>query len=169
MIVLKFIPVFLFMFQLSAQSLKLSEVRDMYKEAAQDKTQVTAFHELLSKVKSSDDVALRAYKCAATMLKARYAKTIKEKKDGFQEGATNLETLIADHPNSIEPRFIRLSIQENSPRILKYKSEIEADKMFILRQFSAIKSESLQKHIKDYVLQSKSFNDEEKALILDSK
>lgn len=154
--------------QLNAQSLKLSEVRDLYKIAAQDKTQVPAFYDMLSHVEEKDGVALYAYKCAAVALKARHAKTIKGKKEGFKKGATNLEALIAKHPNRIEPRFIRLSIQENAPKILRYKSKIGEDKMFILKQYSNIKSKSLQKHIKDYILQSKSFNDKEKALILGS-
>lgn len=168
MIKLKLILFCFVAFQLNTQSLKLSEVRDLYKVAAKDKTEVAAFYELLSNVEEKYGVALYAYKCAAIALKARHAKTIKDKKKGFKEGATNLEALIVKYPNRVEPRFIRLSIQENSPKILKYKSKIGEDKMFILKQFSNIKSKSLQKHIKDYILQSKSFNDKEKALILGS-
>jgi hypothetical protein len=168
MIKLKHILFYFVVFQLNAQSLKLYEVRDLYKDAAQDKTKVAAFYDLLSSVEQKDGVALYAYKCAAIALKARHAKTIKGKKEGFKKGATHLEALIAEYPNKVEPRFIRLSIQENAPKILRYKSKIDEDKMFILKQYSNIKSKSLQKHIKDYILQSKSFNDKEKALILGS-
>lgn len=167
MIQLKFISLCLILVQLNVQSLNLNKVRDLYRDAANDKTQVASFYELLSDVTLKDGTALNAYKCAATMLTARHAKTIKAKKDGFKKGATNLEAIIANDPNNIESRFIRLSIQENSPKILKYNTNIEEDKLLIIKQFSNIKSKTLQKHIKDYVLESKSFSDEEKALILD--
>lgn len=168
MSVLKSIIICFSFLTLSPQSLKLNDVRDFYKTAAQDKHKVAAFYEMLAEVQEKDGVALYAYKCAAMALKARHAKTIKAKKEGFKEGVTNLETLIQKYPNKVEPRFIRLSIQENAPKILRYKTHVKTDKIFILKQYPYIKSKSLRKHIKDYILQSKSFNDQEKALILDS-
>ena len=155
-------------FLIIIQSLDLNTVRDAYKIAAQDKTKTEAFNASLAKVTKNDKVELVAYKGAAIALVAKHAKTLKAKKEGFIEGVTLVEYAITKSPNNIEVRFIRLGIQENTPKLLKYKGNIDEDKHFIIKQFNSIKSSALKKHIKDYILQSKGFTDEEKSLILDS-
>lgn len=150
---------------ITIQSLDLNTVRDAYKIAAQDKTKIEAFNTSLTKVTKNDKVELVAYKGAAIALIAKHAKTLKAKKEGFIEGVTLVEYAITKSPNNIEARFIRLGIQENTPKLLKYKGNINEDKLFILKQFNSIKSSALKKHIKDYILQSKGFTDEEKSLI----
>lgn len=140
----------------------LDTVRDAYKEAAKDKTKVDSFDKLLSKVTKQSSVELVAYKGAAIALKAKYAKTIKEKKSGFIDGVTYVEAAIEKEPNNIETRFIRLSIQENTPKLLKYKDDIEEDKFILLKQYQNISSKNLKNHVKDYILESKLFSEEEK-------
>ncbi|MBU2938193.1 hypothetical protein KO494_01450 [Lacinutrix sp. C3R15] len=155
-------------FVLTFQSLDLNTIRNAYKAAAQDKTKTEAFYNSLEKVTKNSKVELVAYKGAAIALLAKQAITLKEKKEGFIQGVTLVEYAITKAPNNIEVRFIRLGIQENTPKILKYKGNIEEDKLFILKQYKNISSSRLKKHIKDYILQSKAFTDEEKTLILDS-
>ena len=162
---MKFFVVLISVFFLPTQSLELSQVRVAYKEAAQDPTKVEAFYDTLTQVSKSDNVALVAYKGASIALKARNAKTLKEKKDGFIEGIELIEYAIKSEPNNIEPRFVRIGIQENTPKILKYKANIPEDKAFILKQFNYISSKNLKGHIKDYILQSSLFNDQEKQTI----
>lgn len=151
---------------LSFQTLNLASVRESYKVAAQDKSQLDSFFNMMEPITKSNDVALVAYKGAALALRAKYAKTIKEKKDGFISGVDYIEYAIEKEPNAIEPRFVRLGIQENAPKILKYRDNIEEDKAFLLKQFQHISSKNLKTHIKDYILQSKLFSDAEKAVIL---
>lgn len=150
---------------ITTQSLEVSKVRLAYKEAAHDKTKVEAFNKLLANVSKKDDIALVAYKGASIALKAKYAKTLKEKKDGFIEGVGFIDYAVQTEPNNIEPRFIRIGIQENTPKILKYKGNISEDKTFILNQFSYITSTNLKAHIKDYILQSTLFSETEKEAI----
>ena len=151
---------------LTIQSLDLNTIRVAYKEAAQDKTKVEAFYKKLSQVTKSDRIELVAYKGAAIALLAKKSKTIKRKKEGFIEGVSLVEYAIEKAPHNIEARFVRLGIQENTPKLLKYKGNIDEDKHFILKQFPNIKSSSLKNHIKDYISQSKVFTDEEKSVIL---
>lgn len=146
-------------------SVDLREVRVAYKEAAHDKTRVEAFYLLLSDVTKDNDPALVAYKGAAIALKARSAKTIKKKKEGFVKGVSYIEHAIKENPDAIEPRFVRLGIQENSPKVLKYKDNIEEDKRFILEHFENIDPEDLKNHLKNYISQSSLFSDEEKTVI----
>lgn len=150
---------------LSIQTSDLDQIRDMYREAASDKSKVEPFYQRLSTVKKEDDVTLVAYKGAAIALKARGAKTLKEKKQGFIEGVTLLEYTIEKKPNAIEPRFIRLGIQENTPKLLGYKDHIDEDKLFLLKQYPSISSVGLKNHIKDYILQSSLFTAKEKEIV----
>ncbi|TYA52327.1 hypothetical protein [Formosa maritima] len=146
-------------------SLELSQVRVAYKEAAHDKTKVEAFNKMLEGVTKNSTVTLVAYKGASIALKAKFAETVKEKKEGFFDGVSYIEFAIEKEPNAIEPRFVRIGIQENSPKILKYKDNIDEDKLFLLKQYNNISSTDLKKHVKDYILQSNVFTDLEKQSI----
>jgi hypothetical protein len=161
---MKLLNVLILAISITVLSLDVSTVRNAYKEAAQDSSKIQAFSKLLTNVSKNDDVTLVAYKGAAIALLARNEKRIKDKKDLFVEGISYVEYAIEKAPNNIEVRFIRLGIQENTPKILKYKGDIEEDKQFILKQFKNINSSNLRNHIKDYILQSKSFSDEEKSV-----
>lgn len=161
---MKFLQTLVLVISISLVSLDINTVRDAYREAANDATKIEAFGKLLSDVSKKDAIALIAYKGASITLLAKNEKRIKDKKDLFVEGVSYIEYALEKSPNNIEIRFIRLGIQENTPKILKYKSNIEEDKQFVLKQYKTIKSSNLRQHIKDYILQSKAFSDEEKAL-----
>ncbi len=163
---MKLILLLLSALSLNAQSISIDTVRVAYKDAAQDKSKVEVLYQSIAKVTKQDHVVLVAYKGAVMALFAKQQKTIKAKKDGFIEGVSFVEYAIEKAPNTIETRFIRLTIQENTPKLLRYKKNIEEDKHFILTQFKNIKSSHLKNHIKDYISQSKVFSDEEKSVIL---
>ena len=163
---MKFLGLFIVSFFITVQTIDFNAIRLTYKEAAQDRAKIETLYNSVSKVTKSDKVELVAYKGAAMALIARGAATIKEKKEGFINGVSMVEFAIEKDPTNIETRFIRLSIQENTPKLLKYKENIEADKHFILKQFKTIKSSSLKNLIKDYISQSKVFTNEEKSVIL---
>ncbi|WP_074407497.1 MULTISPECIES: hypothetical protein [Aquimarina] len=163
---MKFLIAFISLLSFTMLSIDLDTIRIAYKEAAHDKTKVAALNEQLAPVNKEDDIVLVAYKGAAITLQAKYEKSIKEKKRLFIEGVSYIEFAIEKSPNAVEPRFIRIGIQENTPRLLKYKSNIKEDKLFLLKQYKTIKPKILKKHIGEYILQSKAFSDEEKAVIL---
>jgi len=149
---------------LNAQTFNVNTIRLAYKQAAHDSTKVIEFSKMLSKVNKKDNAVLVAYKGASIALLARQSKTIKEKKEEFLNGVSWLKHAIEQEPNNIEIRFVRIGIQENTPKLLKYKGNIEEDKLFLIKQFRYIKSATLKNHIKDYILQSKVFSGEEKSL-----
>ena len=162
---MKFLNALILVLSLNVISIDINTVRNAYKEAANDNTKIEAFSKLLSNISKKDDVALVAYKGASMTLSAKGEKRIKDKKNRFVEGVSFVEYAIEKAPNNIEVRFVRLGIQENTPKILKYKKNIEEDKLFLLKQFKDISSSNLRNHIKDYILQSKAFSDEEKLVI----
>jgi len=164
---MKFIIILISAIIINISSLDINLVRGAYKEAAQNEAKVEDFYKLLEKITKKDDVTLVAYKGAAIALLGRQEKKVKDKKKLFMEGVSYVEYAIEKSPNNIEVHFVRLGIQENTPKLLNYKDNIEEDKQIILEQFKYINSSNLKHFIKDYILQSKAFSDEEKTVISD--
>jgi hypothetical protein len=64
-----------------------------------------------------------------------------------------LEAEIIKEPKILEWRFLRLAIQANAPKIVKYSKDLNEDKEFISSHFSSAPFD-LQKIIKDYAANS---------------
>jgi len=94
-----------------------------------------------------------AYLGALTMKSATLKETPKEKMEVFKKGKDMLEKAITDNKKNTEYRFLRLMIQENAPKILKYSSNIEEDCKWIKAHCSSCSSEIFQV-IKNYAAQS---------------
>lgn len=139
----------------------LSSLRESYINASKSKESAEYFNNLVSKNKS-DKAIILAYKGAGMALKAKFTTNKKEKKDFFVEGVSKIENAVKKDPDNIEIRIIRLSIQENTPKILKYKSNIPEDKAIIISNF-ANQSVDLKEYIKIYIKQSKVFSEVEKS------
>lgn len=93
--------------------------------------------EKLNKLSKSDEVD--AFKGALMMKLSSYQKTPKEKLAKFNEGKKLLETAIQKHGANCEYRFLRLLIQENAPKQLKYNGNMEEDAAKIIANFSELK------------------------------
>lgn len=150
-------------------SLTLSEVRNLYKDAAKSKENALQFYEHLAPAQNSTNAVMKGYSAAALTLKARYTKGIKNKKKLFQQAVMILEKEIKNNPSNTELRLIRLSIQENIPKVLKYKQNIEEDKQFIQKKYKQIKSRNFKSYVKVFIQQSKSFTEREKSVLLGMK
>ncbi|MFX0555722.1 hypothetical protein ACOCEA_02935 [Maribacter sp. CXY002] len=147
-----------------ALTIDVAEVRLKYPQALND-PQVTEelYAEFIGLPEGNNGVLL-GYKGAIYTLKAKHSKVIKEKKIYFKQGIALLETAIGAHPENLELRFIRLSIQEHAPKIVKYNSNLQEDKLFILTDFKNAKEKAVKKLIKNYIVTSALFTDEEKQL-----
>ena len=106
---------------------------------------------------------LLAYKAAAYTLKAKYEKGLLNKKNLFTKGAKMLEGVIKKEPTHYEARLLRLSIQENAPKITGYNKNIEDDKKYIIANYSSQKPD-LKEFTKGFVVQSSSFSTADKAV-----
>lgn len=138
----------------------ISDLRKEYVNAAKSKQAAENFYNLVLKQDKNKSV-ISAYFGAATALKSRYETKREYKKQLFVEGVTIVEKAVKADSNNLEIRLIRLSIQENTPKILKYKSNITEDKNMIISNYSK-QTKDLKAYIKDYVDQSKTFSDVEK-------
>ncbi|MEN2398437.1 hypothetical protein GKZ90_0001495 [Flavobacterium sp. MC2016-06] len=142
----------------------LASIRKMYTDVSKSETNAKDFVAKLSGVSNTDEKILVAYKAASILLDSKFEKKLGEKIDRFKEGAKLLESTIASEPNNIEIRMIRLSIQENVPGITGYKKNIKEDKKYITAHYSE-QNAVLKEYLKDFVLQSKSFDTKEKQFV----
>ncbi len=94
-----------------------------------------------------------AYIGALTMKRSQFMSTPKEKADIFKEGRVLLEEAIKKAPENGEYRFLRLAIQENVPKVLKYSSDIASDKAIIVKTYKSMDA-TLRKVVKEYAKQS---------------
>lgn len=141
---------------------ELSEVRKQYTNAIESKENAQKFHKLLEGVSKQDSKTLVAYKGASIALQAKFSPKKEDKKKQFIEGTQLLDYALKNDSNNLEIRLIRLSIQENTPKIMKYKANITEDKQFIVSNFSK-QSNSLKDFVRVYLKQSKVFSEIEKA------
>jgi hypothetical protein len=155
-LILSLITAFIFFFQTDLDALRYS-----YAKANSSTANTQAFINLADKQTGSDPVTL-GYKAAAQIMEAKIAK--QNRKLLVKAGATSLESIIKNNPNNIELRMIRLSIQENIPRIVGYRASIKDDKAFILNNYSK-QSSAMKSYLKKFAMQSKTITDTERATL----
>lgn len=95
-----------------------------------------------------------AYEGALLMRKAGLLKKPEEKLKAFKSGRIKLETALIDNNDNAEYRFLRLTIQEHAPRIVKYYKEQNSDSEYIKQVFKNL-SPVLQTAIRNYSKTSK--------------
>lgn len=153
---LSLITAFIFFFQSDLEAL-----RNSYAKANQSNANTEAFINLAEKQSGSDAVT-SGYKAAAQIMEAKITKN--NRKALVKSGATSLESIIKNNPNNIELRLIRLSVQENIPKIVGYRGSIKDDKAFLINNYSK-QNTALKSYVKKFAMQSKSFTDTERATI----
>lgn len=141
----------------------IAGIRQQYLSAAKS-AQVTEelYNSLKDVADNSSDNTLVAYKAAALTLKAKHEKGMLTKKKLFTQGAKLLEAVIDRDADNYEARLIRLSIQENAPKITGYNKKIAEDKAFLIKAYKSQKLD-LKEYTQGFVKVSVSFTKEEKA------
>jgi hypothetical protein len=137
---------FLFGIQTFAQS---TELRKAYREATKSEENANAFYQFVKNVSESDNPTLMAYKGAGKTLLARYAPLF-DRKEKIKDGINWVENAVKKSPENVEIRLIRLSIQENLPKLFKYNDDIQSDKKFIKEAMLHIKDKELLEMINGY-------------------
>lgn len=83
----------------------------------------------------------KAYYGTILMKSSEFQKSAGDKLKKFKEGKVLLEDIIHNNPNNAEYRFLRLMIQENAPKILKYNTNIKDDAAFIRENINKVPGE----------------------------
>jgi hypothetical protein len=119
-----------------------------------DSGDVTALNNQIEIVKASSLNNKEGYEGALLMRKADKVRGPKKKLGFFKEGRIKLETAILADTDNTEFRFLRLAIEENAPKIVKYRNDIEKDKLIIQKNFKTL-PQSVQHAIINYCKKSK--------------
>ena len=136
----------------------------MYSSVVISENNAKEFASKLDDISKEDNKTLVAYKGASIVIMSRYKKEISDKSKKFKEGAKMIEFAVTNEPNNIEIRLIRLSIQEKAPKIVNYNKNKKEDKNFLLDHYKE-QSGNLKVHIRNFIMQSKSFSPAEKQTI----
>lgn len=134
---------------LLAHSQSLDELRLLYRNATESEDNANSFYEQVEHVTQTDKPVMAAYKGAGLMLLARYSK-LSERGSKVREAATWIEDAVERDPKNVELRLIRLSIQENLPRIVRYNQHIDEDRTFIENALPHLQDETLRAMISGY-------------------
>lgn len=153
-LIFSFLTAFILFFQSGLESL-----RESYAKANSSNANTEAFINTAEKA-SGSDVIIQGYKAAAKIMEAKITKN--NRKALVKSGATSLEAIIKSNPNNAELRVIRMSVQENIPKIVGYNKNLKEDKTFILNNYSKQNS-ALKTYIRKFAMQSKTMTEAEKA------
>lgn len=139
---------------LFSSSVHLTDIRNLYSQVAFSKEKQHDFIAYMQNIDEKTPV-IQAYKGASLILQSKL--NAQNRKQFFTDGAKLIDGAISKEPNNIEIRLIRLSIQENIPKALKYNANIQEDVNFIQKHKNDIKDSELKSYVNQYVKQSKSF------------
>src|SRR5665647_907372 len=156
--------IFAFFFILSngivpAKNLKQNFDRSAF-YAAMASGNIENVNEELSLLNSASISEKEAYEGALLMRKSGLLKIAAEKLRFFKKGRIKLERALFKDSGNCEYHFLRLTIQEHAPKVVKYRAELETDKQFILKYFRNL-SPVVQQAIIDYSKNSKILNPED--------
>lgn len=155
-LILSFITAFIFFFQSDLETL-----RNSYAKANESNTNTQNFIDTAEKQSGSDPVTV-GYKAAAKIMEAKIVKN--NRKALVKTGAASLENVIKNNPNNAELRLIRLSVQENIPKIVGYRGSMKDDKAFLLNNYNK-QNTALKSYIKRFAMQSKTITEAERATL----
>ncbi len=147
------------------QEVSLQELRAKIDLASKDKATSKNLYNRLEAMDLKGKPVLGAYAATLETMQAKYSINPYTKLKYFNQGKKDLESIIAQYPNNLEIRLLRLSIQINVPRLLNYSDDIVEDKKLLLNNLNQIVDEELKKNIKGFLLMNDVCTEEEKRLI----
>lgn len=145
----KILAIITLFFSCSLMAQDLSTIRKQYREATESEQGAEKLQELLKNVTENNRPEFLAYKGASIVLLARF-KPITQRMRPIKEGINLIEGAINKSKDNVEIRWIRLTIQENTPKIVGYKKNIEEDMKFIKANLSKSKDPELKNMINGY-------------------
>ncbi len=110
----------------------------------------------------TNDPICRVYFGAIKAVSAKFPFNPYTKLKRFNEGKTQIEKAVKGAPNSMEVRFIRFTIQSESPSMLGYQQNVESDRDFILAHVEDLKDNNLKHFICSYMIKSDRCTDTQK-------
>ena len=144
-----------------SKSPSIAEIRKLYMTASSSETNAKEFVFKLKDVTKEDNKTLVAYKGASLVIVSKLEKKVSDKSKKFKEGASLIEYAVNMEPDNYEIRLVRLSVQENVPKVVNYSGNKKEDKKFILNNYNE-QTGALKVYAGDFIKASKSFTVAEK-------
>ena len=117
-------------------------------------------NEELDLISTSSVSEKEAYEGALLIRKAGLVVLPSEKLKLFKKGRIKLETAIMNDNKNAEYRFLRMSIEEHAPKVVKYNADIETDKEIVKKSFKNL-APAVQHAIIEYSKNSKVIHPED--------
>lgn len=128
--------------------------------AVMDSGDLDAINKEIEIVQASSSPNKIGYEGALLMRKADKLQIPIQKLKYFKQGRIKLESALLDDAANTEYHFLRLAIEEQAPKIVKYHNDIETDKLIVQKNFKTL-PEPVQQAIKDYCKKSKMLHAED--------
>lgn len=107
--------------------MKLDELRQLYKQAADNSSICDKLYKMLDNKETEQYPILLGYKGAVQAIRAKHSFLPHVKLSRFTEGASIIDRAIVKDSESLELRFLRFTIQANSPAFLNYRTNLDED------------------------------------------
>ena len=128
--------------------------RRLYYASVYNKDSSEKFSEIMQTLDVKNNPILLCYKGMSYMIQAKHNINPISKLSSFNKGKEYLESAIKIDLANVETRFMRYSIQTNTPAMLGYNQQINEDKALIIKAWNNIKDIDLKQKIKDFMLKS---------------
>ncbi|WP_106794432.1 hypothetical protein [Aquimarina sp. Aq78] len=140
-------------------TVRIEDIRDAYKTCSESKEKTEQFYELTQKGLQNDGAIYQGYHGAALALKASFSWNLFSKISYFNKAKKMIDTAILSEPDNIELRMVRLSIQNNAPKIAGYYKNLEEDKDYIFDNIDKVDDKELKLYIENFIAQSSVFSE----------
>jgi hypothetical protein len=140
----------------------METVRSLYNLSHEN---IEACKKLIAYCEHKKSIVYNAYLLAAQMIETKFIRNpfIIIKK--FNTSKNELEELIKQNPKEIELRYIRYTIQVNTPAFVGYNKSIKEDRQFLNQFIKTTSDKALRSHILFYLKNTNDLKDDEKIFL----
>lgn len=156
-------PIFWCCFLISSPFSDYTSIRQTYLKAVNNEADALQL-EKLTKPQSSTDAVIQAYYGSALALKAKYSYNPYNKVVYVRSGSAQLNAAVNKFPQNTEIRFLRYSVEYNTPTMVGISIHLAEDKAFILAH-PPLRAHALFQTIKGFMLQVAGLSEAEKKQI----
>lgn len=126
----------------------LHRIRELYNEAHLEEAICTS---LINVCTQQPLPVIKGYLAGATMISTKYIKNPFKIITIFNAAKHDLEELISENFDEVELRYIRYSIQKNTPRFVGYYRNMEDDRNILVKFIQDSADSDLKAHVLLYL------------------
>lgn len=126
----------------------LFQIRQLFNLAHKEEDKCSS---LINTSLNSEMPVIQAYRAAAMMISSKYIVNPFKKMNVFNQGKNILEDVVSENYGEPEIHFIRYTIQLNTPALLGYFRQIEADRAILREYLSGGPDAELKEHMAVFI------------------